>query len=81
MERKKHSKLLDVLLFSSVFLLVILVFEKTFRIPANDFFLILQRILYFLVSLVISGIMLTYFSKNIIWTVILLNFVFIVLLI
>jgi len=81
MERKKHSRFLDVLLFSSFFLLVLLLFEGTFRIPENDFFSIFQRVLYFLISLAISGTILACFSKNIIWTVILVNFVLLVFVI
>jgi len=81
MEKQEHSKGIKFILFCSVLILTIVFGETTFKIPENDFFLILQRILYFILSLITSGIILTYLSKNIIWVIVTLNLIFISLLI
>ncbi len=74
---KKHSKTLSTFVFLSTLIATTIILENIFTIPKNDFFLILQRILYFSLSVVISGIMIAFLSRKILLTIIAINTFFI----
>ncbi len=73
MGQLKHNKPTRFILFLSVLFAVIITATNLMPNPTSDFFLILQRIVLFLLSLLISGIMLTYLSKTFIWGIIIMN--------
>lgn len=77
LSRINHSKTLRTFVFLSTFLSTTILFETIFKVPMNDILLILQRILYFVISVLISGVMVTYLQKKILLAIITINILFV----
>ena len=77
LSRINHSKTLRTFVFLSTFLSTTILFETNFNVPMNDILLILQRILYFVISVLISGVMVTYLQKKILLAIITINILFV----
>jgi cell division protein FtsW (lipid II flippase) len=75
MIREKHSKPIKFGLFLSVLLLTTFSMEAFFGVPKSDHYYLLQKIICFLLSLIVSGAFLAYMPKNTVRAVIAFNVV------
>ena len=80
MLREEYSKLAKFSLITSTLLLLIYASKAIFGEPKSDFFFVLQKMFYFIMSLVASGTLLAYSSKNLVHVIILLNIVLLIVL-
>ncbi len=63
MLKEKHSNALKFILFLSVLLFVSFTGEAILGTPRSDFYFIVQKIIVFILSLIISGALLAFLSK------------------